>query len=237
MIYLNRGFASTRYSVFLFHSQELKQKFDTCMLGSLFFILCHWHGIDTWSSSSSGSCNKFFKAWAMPQYKLRASRMHCFHSTQFKWNVHCFLNDGERAQTSSPNKTCSAFLMVAQATTFCSLCFLLGSPVVSKNKINRKQFNQCFTLWLSVKQILQWQAFFHISVGCCISWLDIKSHFKSWPNQTKCKPANHEWLSMRSCAFISTLVVSTSWLLTPNVCVFSGLWLRMGYCNAWDTNI
>ncbi len=37
---------------------------------------------------------------------------------------------------------------------------------------------------------IQWQPFFHISVGCCICWMDIKSHFKqtiqnltSWTNQ------------------------------------------------------
>ena len=35
-------------------------------------------------------------------------------------------------------------------------------------------------------------SFFHISVGCCMSWLDIKRHFKSLPYQSKRKPANHE---------------------------------------------
>jgi hypothetical protein len=57
--------------------QENQQKFDTRMPGSLFFFWCHQRGIAMWSSSSSGSCNKFFKAswrqgihsilWAMTQ--------------------------------------------------------------------------------------------------------------------------------------------------------------------------
>ncbi len=45
-----------------------------------------------------------------------------------------------------------------------------------------KQYKQCIFLW--------WQPFFHISVGCCICWLDIKSCSKqtiqnltSWKNQ------------------------------------------------------
>ncbi len=46
---------------------------------------------------------------------------------------------------------------------------LSGDAIVSRLK--QKRF------------ILQRQAFFHISVGCCICRLDIKSHFKSWIQQ------------------------------------------------------
>ncbi len=99
-----------------------------------------------------------------------------------------------KSPVTSSNKSCSAFRMVVQATKLCSLCFLLGSPSISKSSTKshsgsasvswQNQIKQCFILW--------WQAFFHISVGCSISRLDIKRHYKSPPNQSKCEPANHE---------------------------------------------
>ncbi len=42
-----------------------------------------------------------------------------------------------KSPITSSNKTCSAFQMVAWATTFCSLCFLLGFSVVSASSIRR----------------------------------------------------------------------------------------------------
>jgi hypothetical protein len=44
------------------------------MLVSLFFFWCHWRGIEMWSSSSSGYCDNFFKAWAMPRKKSEQVR-------------------------------------------------------------------------------------------------------------------------------------------------------------------
>ncbi len=80
-----------------------------------------------------------------------------------------------KSPVTSSNKSCSAFWMVAQATTLCSLCFLLGSPSISKSSIEshsrsasiswQNQTKQCFILW--------WQAFFHTSVGCCIRWQQV----------------------------------------------------------------
>ena len=47
--------------------------------------------------------------------------------------------------------------------------------------------------------ILRRQVFFHISVDCCISRLDIKKHFQSRQNYSRCGPANHE---TRSCTLL-----------------------------------
>jgi len=104
-----------------------------------------------------------------------------------------------KSPVTSSNKSCSAFRMVVQATTLCSLCFLLGSLSISKSSIEshsgsaslswQKQTKQCF--------VLRRQALFYILVDCCISQLDIKKHFKSWLNQSICELANHE---TRSCA-------------------------------------
>jgi hypothetical protein len=52
---------------------------------------------------------------------------------------------------------------------------LSGDATVSRLKQNTQRF------------IFQRQAFFHISVGCCICRFETKSHFKSWIQPTRVK--------------------------------------------------
>ncbi len=91
--------------------------------------------------------------------------------------------------TSSMKASCSVFkLLVCETVTFTTRvsCYtfasLVSELVTSKNQIKRDKSTptsvgccvrleqQCFVLWQ--------QAFFHISIGCCICRLEIKSRFK-----------------------------------------------------------
>ncbi len=69
-----------------FHSQENYQmKFKICMLGSLFFVLCHQCGLEMCSSFSSGLCHKFFNTFKCYQ-KLPSSKL------TVQWDHQLFLN-------------------------------------------------------------------------------------------------------------------------------------------------
>ncbi len=123
-----------------------------------------------------------------------------FHDTSFMQHLCIVGMCASNSNKSNPSRQAFFHISVVccisrlDINTLCSLRFLLGSPSISKSSIEshsgsasvswQNQTKQCF--------ILRWQDFFHISVGCCISRLEIKKHFKSWPNQSKCKPASHK---------------------------------------------
>ncbi len=58
---------------------------------------------------------------------------------------------------------------------------IASRPWLALRKFNlvssQNQIKQCLTLRRQIKQILQQQVFIHISVGCCIYWLDVKCDF------------------------------------------------------------
>ena len=65
-----------------------------------------------------------------------------------------------KSPVTSSNKSCSAFQMVVQATKLCSLCFMLGSPSISKSSIESHRGDASVS-WLKQNAI-------HLSVDCWI---------------------------------------------------------------------
>jgi hypothetical protein len=94
--------------------------------------------------------------WVHSHWKTTADLFNAQHSIQFACIRRSFISarvltstfDGfdfkfqngmlglhfyNKSPVTSSNKSCSAFRMVVQATKLCSLCFLLGSPSISKS--------------------------------------------------------------------------------------------------------